>query len=172
MYLYQCYVTGPWKLCDDNLVPVREKKIPWNPDSQTITISTDSEAGSNQEVEMQFSGAAGALAGSVHIYFYTEIKYNMGYCSSETPFPAALPTETKKTWTITYNYTEHRLVFHCNGVKVLNVLLSSACNISYWTYHWGKKPRHIKFGEWDGASDTYCFSSNPGKYNGVIDSGE
>ena len=110
--------------------------------------------------------------GYVYIYFSSEIQYMIGYCSTAvTPFSAALPAVTEKTWTITYNYP--KLVFHCNGVQVADVLLSnSACTRSDWKDYWERKPTQIEFDTYDSASDTYCFSSNPGKYNGVIDSGE
>ena len=147
----------------------------WNPDSQNITISTNSEAGSREAVGVTFYDTAGAVVGAVVIGFDTEIEYEIGYCSTVgTPFAAALlPVWTEKTWTITYNYTDKRLVLHCNGVQVLNVLLSSVCDRSVWRTYWGSKPTQINFPlNFDTASDTYCFSSNPGKYNGVIDSGE
>ena len=54
MYIYQCYVTDPWKLCDDPVTVVRKEKIPWNPDSQTITVTTNSEAGSEDQVYVYF----------------------------------------------------------------------------------------------------------------------
>ena len=173
MYLYQCYVTGPWWQCDDLVTVKKGVNIPWNPDSQTITFTTDSEDRSGEKVVVAFY-KDGSYAGTVNIGFNTEIQYYLVACSTGyTPFPAALPTETEKTWTITYNHTKQTVVFHCNGVQVLNVLLSdSACDRSYWTYFWGKKPTQIKFLSSDTASDSYCFSSNPGKYNGVIDSGE
>ena len=121
-------------------------------------------------MDVEFFDTAGAEAGGVTINFNADIEYKIGYCSTVvTPFTAALPAETKKTWTITYNYT--KLVLHCNGVQVLNVVLSE-CVDSRWEDVWGSKPTQIEFGMMDDASDTYCFSSNPGKYNGVIDSGE
>ena len=149
-------------------------KKAWNPDSQNITVSTDSKAGSEDQVYVEFFGTNETYTGDVNIYFNkTEIQYWIGGCSTVyTPFPETLPTETEKTWTITYNHTEQTVVLHCNGVQVLNVLLSSACK-SDWKDYWGRKPTHIQFDSWfDVASDTYCMSSNPGKYNGVIDSGE
>ena len=172
MYLYQCYVTDPWWQCDD-LVPVKKGvKKAWNPDSQNITIYTDSEAGSWEDLDVEFY--AGGYTGDVYIVFGTEIRYWIGYCSTHlTSFPATLPTETEKIWTITYNYTEERLVLHCNGVLVADVVLSNACDRSDWGDTWGTKPTQIEFeSDIDTASDIYCFSSNPGKYNGVIDSGE
>ena len=41
-----------------------------------------------------------------------------------------VPVEGQKIWTFTYNYTELSVVIHCNGVHVLNVLLSdSVCTV-------------------------------------------
>ena len=122
-------------------------------------------------MSVYFFDTAGETAGGVTIYFDTEIEYEIAFCySSFTSFPAALPAVTKKTWTITYNYME-RLVLHCNGVQVADVVISE-CDDSGWEGYWGRKPTQMKFTMYDTASDTYCFSSNPGKYNGVIDSGE
>ena len=171
MYLYQCYVTGPWKLCDDLVTVNKSVYIPWNPDNQTITISTYIDAGSREEVEVYFLDTDKTYAGYVTIG-NADMILRLGVCGLTSRFTGALPTETEKTWTITYNYTKQRLVLHCNGVQVLNVLLSSVCDRSDWRTYWGKKPTQIKFSSYDSASDKYCFSSNPGKYNGVIDSGE
>ena len=175
MYLYQCYVTDPWKLCDDLVTVEKGVKKAWNPDSQTITFTTDSEFESEEPVYVGFFDTDDGDAGYVSIVFENpEIQYKIGRCSTDyTPFPAALSTETEKTWTITYNYTDKRVVLHCNGVQVAEVLLSSVCaTASGWGDVWGKKPTQMMFGYYDDTSDTYCMSSNPGKYNGVIDSGE
>ena len=179
MYLYQCYVTDTWKLCDD-LVPVElDMEKAWNPDNETITFTTDNVAGSGEMVIVEFLGKDGYNAGAVTIYFTTEIVYMIGGCSKYfTPFSETLPIETEKTWTITYNYMDKRVVLHCNEVQVLNVLLSDivcayiSLDQSKWRNYWENKPTQIKFLSYDTASDTYCMSSNPGKYNGVIDSGE
>ena len=148
-------------------------KKDWDPDSQTITFTTNSKAGSGDKLYVDFYDTTGG-AGFVTIRFNTEIEYYIGSCRSYTSFPnpAAIPAETKKTWTITYNHAVKRVVFHCNGVQVADVVLSSACSNSGWTKYWEPKPTQMKLSSSDGASDTYCFSSNPGKYNGVIDSGE
>ena len=193
MYLYQCYVTGPWWLCDNPVTVVKDVNIPWNPDSKNITVSTtwkpdskniiDSAADTDSQMQaimreqawmsVQFFDAAGKDAGSVEIN--TKTGLFIGACSADWITTTTLPTETEKTWTITYNYTDKRLVLHCNGVQVLNVVLNSVCHYSasYWGTYWERKPTQIKFYSFfDSASDTYCFPSNPGKYNGVIDSGE
>ena len=176
MYLYQCYVTGSWWQCDDLVTVDKDVMKTWNPDSQTITISTNSEAGRKEQVDVEFYDTEGSTTGFVSIHFNAEIEYRIGRCKKgNTRFPETLPTDTEKTWTITYNHTEQTVVFHCNGVQVADVVLSSVyCDArSNWTSFWGRKPTQMEFSSnYDTASDKYCFSSNPGKYNGVIDSGE
>ena len=149
--------------------------IPWNPDSETITVTTDSVAGSKAEhVSVFFFDKDGYYAGDVYIHFDTQIQYRIGYCTYRyKPFPVILPTATQKTWTITYNYAERRLVYYCNGVQVLNVVLSdSTCTKwstnSFFKDLWERKPTQIQFYYTDVASDSYCISSNTGKYNGLM----
>ena len=176
MYLYQCYVTDTWKQCDNPVPVVRSVKIPWNPDSETITVSTNSVAGSEEKLSLIFYDKDRAYAGGVWISFYTQIKYYIIFCmdvpvisNSYKPFPVTLPIETQKTWTITYNYTDKRVVLHCNGVEVLNVVVSnSVCTRTDvdWRDYWKRKPTQIDFFSDDTASDKYCISSNAGKYYG------
>ena len=159
------------KHCDP--VPVvRNVMIPWNPDSETITFTTDSVIGSiKREARVLFYGIRGKNdkngAGAVNIRFHTDIEYDIGACKNWTPFPVTLPAETHKTWTITYNYVrKKRVVIQCNGVQVLNVVLSKNLCIdnSYWKNYWkNKKPSQIEFAHYDDASDSYCISRNPGK---------
>ena len=156
--MYLCYVTGTLKDV------VRGEKIEWNPDTQGITFTTNSTAGSNDVVWVLFSN----YAGGVWIYFYTPIQYGLGGCSYRNNFPVSLPAAPDKTWTITYNTAGKRLALYCNGVQVLNVLLSdSECTQSNWRTTWERKPTQIRFSSSsiDTASDSYCFSSNTGKYN-------
>ena len=140
--------------------------IPWNTDTQSITISTDSEVGTNETVMVMFAGN-NSVAGAVFIYFDTPIQYILGYCTHVKPFTDTLHTDTQKTWTITYNTAKQRIVLHCNGVQVLNVLLTSVCTDSRWRDWWERKPTHIQFHLWDRASDSYKISSKTGEYNGV-----
>ena len=174
MNLYQCYVTGTWWQCDNPVVTVvKDVSIPWNPDSETISISTNSEAGSWEASHVYFNDKDGNIAGAVGIYFDPQIKYAIDMCTYQTPFPATLPTETEKTWTITYNYTEKRVVYYCNGVQVVNFVQSDiACVKSSWREQWERKPTQIKFNSRENASDGYCIISNTGNYTGVIYSGE
>ena len=159
--MYLCYVTGTLK----NVVS--DEKIQWNPDTQGITFTTDSTAGSNEQVYVYFSDNAGHYAGGVLIYFNTTIQYYIDWCSNTyNNFPVSLPAAPDKTWTITYNTAEQRVVYYCNGVQALNVLLSDIeCTDSRWRTEWERNTTQIQFLSSDTASDSYCFSSNTGKYN-------
>ena len=143
--------------------------IPWKSDTQNITVSTNSTAGSDIErVHVQFYDENINYAGGVHISLYTQLEYKLTNCSYYESFPVTLPTETHKTWTLTYNYTEKRVVLQCNGVEVLNVVVSdSVCTgYSYWREYWERKPTQIQFPSGYTASERYCIYSNSGKYNG------
>ena len=118
MYLHLCYVTGTLKDV------VRDVKIPWNPDTQNITVTTDSTVGSNEEVDVWLYDQDGNRAGGVYIYFYTQIQFYLGGWTANTSFPDTIPTEKQKTWIIRYDSTEQSVLIHCNEVEVLNVLLT------------------------------------------------
>ena len=160
--MYLCYVTD----CTLKDV-VREEMIPWNPDTQSIKVVTNSTAGSEEQVYVYFYDYDGNYAGTVYIYFDTQIQYTLAGCTSYNIFPVTLPAAPQKTWTITYNTAELRVVLHCNGVQVLNVLISdSVCTgNSDWRDWWEKEPKQIQFYSGDTASDNYCFSGNAGKKN-------
>ena len=142
--------------------------IPWNPDTQSITVSTNREVGSNEVMGMFFFDKDGNSTGGLAISFYTQILYSIGACTYNRSFPDTLPPQTQKTWTITYSTVELRLVIHCNEVQVVNVLLSdSFCtdNDSGWREYYGEKETtQMQFTYYlDKAPDRYCISSNPGK---------
>ena len=156
--MYLCYVAD----CELKDV-VRMAKEPWNPDTHNITVTTDSTVGSNDHLVTQFYDNDGNYAGGVLIFFLTRIKYQIGKCTYATYFTVS--PAPQKTWTITYNTTELRLVVQCNGVQELNLLLSnnSVCARSGWRPFWERKPTQMQFFSTDNASDSFC--SN-GKYNG------
>ena len=165
MYLHLCYVTGMLKYVEMNVF------IPWNPDTQSITVSTNSAAASFELVHVYFHDRNGNNAGSVHIRFFTQIQYQIGACTGSYDykrFPDTLPTTRQKTWTLKYNTAEQRVVLYCNEVQVANVLLTNLCTLSYWRAYWGRKPTQIEFSCSAAASYRYCFSSNAGKYNGAF----
>ena len=158
-----CYVTGTLQDV------VRKERIQWNPDTQGITVTTDSAVGSGEQVIVRFYDNYGYDAGGVGISFYTPIQYVLGYCTYSNNFPVSLPVATQKTWTITYNTAELSVAIHCNGVQALTVLLSdSECTYSAWRTNWERKHTQIQFSYFDTASKSYCFYSHPGKLNAII----
>ena len=70
----------------------RDDKIPWNPDSENITITTDSEEGSWEMLRVVFYDDNDELAGDVMIYFSKTLRYNIANCysSSITNFSSLL----------------------------------------------------------------------------------
>ena len=158
--MYLCYVTGTLQDV------VGGEKIQWTPDTQGITVTTNSTVGSGEMVHVYFYDNAGNLAGIVNIYFTTPIQYRLYWCTSYINFPVSLPAAPDKTWTIEYNTAGKILALYCNGVQALNLLISdSECTQSDWRTVWERKPTQILFHTADTASDSYCFSSNTGKYN-------
>ena len=148
------YVTGTLEAV------VRGEKIQWNPDTQNITVTTDSEVGSGDQVYVQFYDNDGNRAGGVYIAFFEQITYELGWCTDFKAFRVSVPSETYKTWTITYNIAKRTVVLYCNDIKVLNVVVSdSECNKINWPTYWEeRKPEQIQFSSSsDTASDFYCF---------------
>ena len=155
------YVTGNLK----NIVI--NTKIPWDPDSEQINVSTDSVAGViKYDMLYVYFYNGENKAGAVIIHFKSTIKYSVGWCIMLASFPYELPTETLKTWTFTYNYAEKRLVYYCNGKLVENFVASNSRCLEGWIDYWGIKPTHILFGTADLASRGYSLSK--GNFNGVI----
>ena len=136
---------------------------PWSPDSQAITISTDSEEGSG-EVMMVYFMDDNQYTGGVQIRFNSPIQYRIPWCrsSSFTTFPVSPPTQTDKTWRIVYYPAELRVVYYCNEVEVVEVVLSYVCTSSNWRDYWERKPTQMYFSS--SASDTYCLGPLVGMY--------
>lgn len=70
------------------------------------------------------------------------------------------PTKRDKTWRIIFNPIELRIVYYCNDVKVLDVLLSDVCSWGEWRVHAEKLFKVIVFRpNHDSASNEYCLGS-------------
>ena len=96
--------------------------------------------------------------GGVEISFTSNPQYWLYYCSSSpTNFPSNLPSEVDKIWRITLDKTAGiRLIMHCNGVEVLNILMSdNTCDDSVWREYWSRDAEKIYFSVYDTASDYY-----------------
>ena len=97
------------------------------------------------------------FVGRVEIYFTSTPQYDLWYCSSWTNFPSNLPSEVNKIWRVTLDKTAGiRLKIHCNGVEVLNILMSdNTCSDSRWRKYWSRDAEKIYFSVYDTASDYY-----------------
>ena len=98
-------------------------------------------------------------AGGVVILFTSTPKYWLRCCSSSyTNFPSYQPSEVDKIWRITLDKTAGmRLQIHCNGVEVLNILISdNTCGRSHWREYCSRDVEKIYFDPgYDTASDYY-----------------
>ena len=141
----------------------RDVDINYDLENFPLQIRTDSVVGSGEEVVMYFNTAGGHYIGGIGLYFNSPPQYWLFLCSSSrTNFPASLPTETDKIWTITLIKTSGiRLIMHCNNKEVVNVLMSdTTCSFSSWSGDWSRDVEKIKFSsKHDTASDYY----RPGK---------
>ena len=109
-------------------------------------------------MSVYFSTTQGEFAGGVGIYFSPTTQYYLYWCSySWTNFPTNLPVEVNKVWRITVDKTAGiRVKIHCNGVEVLNVLLSDTCSYSGWRENWSRDVELIYFSSYfDTASNYY-----------------
>jgi hypothetical protein len=116
--------------------------------------------GSNEKLELYFYTASRAYAGGVRIDFKSTVQYFLYRCSYSNimmNFPSSLPSTRNKIWMITLTRTMGvRLKIHCNGVEVLNLLMSySTCYDNRWSLNWSKDVEKIAFHWTDTASDGY-----------------
>ena len=144
---------------DDWTAVQRKVQIPLDLENTPLEIRTNSTLGSEDIVDVSFSTTHRALAGGVGIYFFSTPQYWLSWCSSySTNFPSNLPSEVDKIWRITLDKTAGiRLKMHCNGVEVLNTLLSdNTCSDSKWRNYWSRDVEKIYFNPtYDTASDYY-----------------
>ena len=126
-------------------------------ENSPLEIKTDSSLDSDEKVSVWFYTSGGSYAGGVNLLFTSTPQYELMGCTSNTNFPAAIPTDTKKVWRISLTKTSGiRLVIHCNEVEVLNVLLESTCSSSsHWSHYRSKDVEKISFSSLDTASDYY-----------------
>ena len=152
------YITTLSKTSSDGWTAVqRSSLIPHDLENTPLEIKTDSTLGSGDTVDVWFRTTQGVYAGVV-ISFSSTPQYWLSYCStSRTNFPSNLPSEVDKIWRITLDRTAGiRLKIHCNGVEVLNVLISdNTCYRSDWRKYWSRDVEKIKFPSYDTASEYY-----------------
>ena len=140
---------------DDWTAVQRRVYIPLDLETTPLEIRTDSTLGSKDRVVVRFVTTQRKFAGGVEISFSSTPQYYLWDCTtSSTNFPSNLPSEVDKVWRITLDKTAViRVLLHCNGVEVLNILMSdNTCDRSDWSYYWSKEVEKIYT---DTVSDYY-----------------
>ena len=132
-------------------------------ESYPLEIKTNSILGSKDEIRIWFHDADEQWTGTVRIHFYSTLQYYLHNCRKQSDFPVTPPTAIDKIWRINVTSSpDIRVQIHCNGVEVLNKLLSdSTCRIEWKKEDWAKEKVKIKFNSVDNATDYYIPS--PGK---------
>ena len=107
---------------------------------------------------MYFLTSQDNSASRVFLRFTSTPQYWIFSCgTSYTNFPTSVPAADDKVWRITKIPTSGiRLQIHCNGVRVLNILMSdSTCSSSSWSTAWSQDVEKMYFNQRDTASDFY-----------------
>ena len=109
---------------------------------------------------MSFYGANSKIAGGVFLIFDSPPQYKLTKCNTSwTNFPADLPYDSDKIWTITLSRPtgKRKVVIHCNDKEVLNVVMSdTTCSYSDWSTAWSRDVKDLEFlFQYDTASDYY-----------------
>ena len=152
------YVTTLSTTTSDDWTAVKRKvHIPLDLETTPLEIKTNSTLGSGDRVRVGFFTTQREGVGAVVIFFASTPQYILTNCSSWTNFPSILPSEEDKIWRITLDKTAGiRLKIHCNGVEVLNFLISdNTCSDSRWRKYWSRDAEKIYFSVYDTASDYY-----------------
>jgi hypothetical protein len=111
------------------------------------------------------------IAGGFGIHFGSKLKYQILWCTkkfsdgNEFPTSTNLPSRKDMVWRISLNKSSGtRLIVHCNGVEVLNVLLSSSVCTGYrnWKDLWNKKATMIYFSSVDDTASDYYRNPHQG----------
>ena len=134
--------------------------IQYDLETTPLFIKTDSLVGSNEKVRVFLYTDQEVYIGGFNLYFRSRIEYFIHHCVNSTNFPADLPSADERVWKITLTRNSDsviRLVIHCNGVEVLNMLISqeTCVKFSSWNTNWIGNVKKISFHKDDTASDFY-----------------
>ena len=149
---------------DTSWIPVRRGAwIDFNLESTPLEITTDSELGSNDWVDLWFYSSGGdhgaGWAGGISLKFSpATVRYFLLDCSSGYTGLTTLPSDRFKVWRVSLIRTSGvTLLLHCNDVEVLRVGISGdVCDRIDWSYPWSRTVEQIYFAiASDSASDFY-----------------
>ena len=142
---------------DDWTAVQHDVEIPLDLENIPLEIRTNSTLESGHKVVVRLYTTQRERAGAVEILFSSTPQYYLFYCTYRTNFTSNLPSEVDKIWRITLDKTAGiRVKIHCNGVEVLNFLLSdNTCGRSSLREYWSRDVEYIHFIGSDTASDYY-----------------
>ena len=140
----------------------RSQFIDFDPENVPLEIKTDSNLGSDKKLAIRFYNAQKIYAGGFKIKFSSTPQYDLLLCTQRSNswinFATAVPSTIEKIWRITLDKSSGvRLIIHCNGVEVLDFLLSKDTCTSYsqWNMYWSRNLTMIRFTTQGKASDYY-----------------
>ena len=113
--------------------------------------------GSYEYLRLYFENAQNDSAGGFFLKFLSTPQYYLSRCGGWYNFPTTLPSTTEKIWRITLDKSEGiRVIIHCNGMEVLNFLLSDeTCTHYHYRSYWSRDVTQLYFSWSDIASDFY-----------------
>ena len=106
-----------------------------------------------------FFTAQDDYAGGVYIRYLSTPQCYFLYCSDWINIQTTFPSATEKIWRITLDKSDGiKVKIHCNGVEVLNILLSDQVCTKYgssYLKYWSRDVSQLYFSSTDTASDYY-----------------
>jgi hypothetical protein len=122
-------------------------------------------------MKLIFMDSRGSPSGGLRVQFGSTLKYGLLWCdkkfsvANEFPIGTNLPSTKDKVWKIFLDKSSGiRLIVHCNGVEVLNVLLSSSVCTGEpdWKDFWNMETKQLYFTNADDTASDYYRNPNPG----------
>ena len=137
-------------------------KIPFDLEATPLRIRTDTarvlENNAFAYIRLWTADHVPIRVGYIQLDVVPLQQYFLGWCSkSSTDFPSALPSEAKLEWMIT-KLPGPRIIVQCNGVTMVDILLSDDTCTSNWSRYWTKQVKQIEFS--GTASDQYLPAGN------------
>jgi hypothetical protein len=135
---------------------VDRTKIDYDLEKYPLEIVTDKALSTNDKIIVLLYNSADAKS-VVQVRFGSTPDCFIQYCSkTNSPLLSNLPSATTKVFRITLTRNPGiRIKILCNGVEIVNVLMSDFCEYASWRTFWNKDIVKIQFHRQDKASDKY-----------------
>ena len=152
-YMQPIRMTGDWK----------QVGIYMDLNNTPLEIKTDETLGS-KTVTVKLYSIRGSTAGEIELELSSTPSYHLLFCSysySNIQLPDNLWNSVENIWRLTLTkvtsnqITDKRLKIHCNGVAVVNVLLSDTCDGEVLRNFWSEDVGKIIFETWSSSSLYY-----------------